>query len=452
MVSANGRTAVRLSAVVIGTLLLLRMPAMAQVTISLGTAIGAPGQRVLLPVTINSAGIRVGGVQNDITFAREAVVVLARDSTGSPDCFANHAIPLEGSSFSWQPAGCAPGIDCTGIRALVISFSGAGLPDGELVYGCRVQIDAQAVFDTYAMRCSFAGSGDVNGNALRTNCTDGEIHVVAQPPTPTATDTPVPTRTPRPPTRTPRPTVTHTPTATGTPCDPPCAAVRVGSATGRPGERVRFSVQLDAQGHEINGLQADLGFDARAPIAADPHGNPVCSLAPGLFAFLPFSFHPPSCGGRRQCTGIRAVVAPLRPIVIADGSELFTCTINVAANAPEGVYSIGVSNVAGSTSTGEPVPMTGTAGAIVVSAGSPTHTATVPPLTATPTATPSDDASRSDGTGCQIAEPSSGTAIAWLSIPVAVRRVRRIRRPGKRLRNAPYVAKADGAHGAPYPY
>src|SRR5262249_3020447 len=148
----------------------------------------------------------------------------------------------------FQPAGCTPGEDCD-VRALVLSlYTVDGIPDGAVLYTCRVDVDPTAQPGTYPVRCANPGAANLEGVSLPAACTDGAVQVVADLATPTAT----PTRPP---------TLTPTPTETGTPCEPDCPAVRVGTANGRAGARVALPVHLDAHGQSINGLQADLGFD-----------------------------------------------------------------------------------------------------------------------------------------------------------------------------------------------
>jgi hypothetical protein len=86
------------------------------VTVAIGSANGNPGQLVSFPVTLDTGGLLVAGVQVDIGFTPTAPV--ARRSNGRPDCTVNAAIDKGGTSYAFQPSGCS-GPDCTGMRALV---------------------------------------------------------------------------------------------------------------------------------------------------------------------------------------------------------------------------------------------------------------------------------------------------------------------------------------------
>src|SRR5262249_52904797 len=256
--------------------------------------------------------------------------------------------------FVFQPVGCTLGVDC-GVRALVLALNNVDpIPDGSVLYTCRVDIDPSAALGSYPVRCANPGASDPQGMILATTSADGAVQVVADLPTPTATPSRLPTLTP-------------TPTETGTPCDPACAAMRVGTANGRAGERVALPMRVDTDGQAINGVQADLGFHAAAAVAADAQGRPDCAIntSIGALSFAVFSFQPPTCDGA-SCTGIRAIVSFDPGVTIPDSSELFTCTIAIAGEATAASYEIPISHVGGSTSDGQPIPMTGYAGAVVV--------------------------------------------------------------------------------------
>ena len=369
----------------------------AAVTIEVGTAIGAPGRPAFIGVTLR-ADVEVAGTQNDLAFDLLTPVASRAGAVLRPDCTLNPRLGLLVTTpFAFRPVGCTPGEDC-GVRALVLALnSGDPIPDGTVLYTCRVDVDPSAALGSYPVRCAHPSAANPEGMLLATACTDGAVQVVADLPTPTATPS-------RPPTRTP------TPTETGTPCDPSCAAMRVGRATGRAGERVALPMRIDTDGQSINGVQADLGFDPAAAVAADAQGRPDCALntSIGALSFATFSFQPPRCASASSCTGIRAIVSFDNGVAIPDGSELFTCTIAIASDATAASYQIPISHVAGSTSDGQPIPMTGFAGAVVV-------------------------ADSSGGGGCQVAAPhdraGSLLAVAVLLACLAARRksVQRIR-------------------------
>lgn len=147
------------------------------VEITIGSTATGPGVTASVDVVL-TAGSPVAGTQNDIAFPIEATI--AARSNGRPDCTANPDIRKEATVFSFQPSGCTPGIDCTGIRAIVISFSNLDpIAVGSVLYTCRVNV-ADAAFDIYPLTCSRPGASDPEGNALDTTCEDGEILIAAE--------------------------------------------------------------------------------------------------------------------------------------------------------------------------------------------------------------------------------------------------------------------------------
>jgi MYXO-CTERM domain-containing protein len=193
----------------------------ADATITIGSIDGPSGSVQTLGVSLNT-GVDVAGTQNDITFPA-GIGVIAK-SNGKPDCTVNPEIEKGGTSFAYQPAGCEPGTDCTGIRALVLALDNVDpIPDGSILYRCEISIDESVADGTYPLTCSNAGASDPDGGALVTNCVNGQaiVGIVATPTdtataSPTVTETPTPSATPTIGTPT-TPTVTNTPTRTNTP-------------------------------------------------------------------------------------------------------------------------------------------------------------------------------------------------------------------------------------------
>ncbi len=195
-------------------------------TITIGSINGPAGSTLPLSVTLNT-GVDVAGTQNDISLP--AGITIAAKANGKPDCAVNLDIDKGGTSFAFQPSGCTPGTDCTGIRSLVLALDNVTpIPDGSLLYTCQVAIAAGVADGTYALTCSNAGASDPDGGALITNCINGSavVGIVATPTdtvtgTPTVTNTPTPSATPTigtptTVTATATPTGTRTPTATNT--------------------------------------------------------------------------------------------------------------------------------------------------------------------------------------------------------------------------------------------
>jgi hypothetical protein len=182
------------------------------------------------------------------------------------------------------------------------------------------------------------------------------------PPTPTPTVTgersPTPTRTP-----TARLLTTASPVATPSPA--PVAHVRIGSASGAPGERVRFDVSLESS-EPVVAVQNDIAFEPHAPIAARTSGSPDCrgNAATGKTAL--FSFQPSGCRSTMNCTGVRAIVISLENTdPIPSGSVLYSCFVAIASDARPSTYRLTISNITAAAVAGA-LPSAGSDGAIVV--------------------------------------------------------------------------------------
>ncbi|MBI1817230.1 MAG: beta-propeller fold lactonase family protein [Deltaproteobacteria bacterium] len=216
--------------------------------------------------------------------------------------------------------------------------------------------------------------------AVAINCIGAECNKPphTRRPTATATRTETGTRTETP-TRSPTATLTPrrtappspTPTATRTSTVPPIIApvvIRVGSATGAPGARVRFDVRL-ASTVDIAGVQLDLVFDPHAPIATKPNGKPDCTVDPNLPQQVGFAFRPSDCHGT-DCTAVRAIVVdlrldePVRPI--PNGAVLYTCVAAIASDAPAAHYPLTPTELRAASPAAAIVEATGISGEIVV--------------------------------------------------------------------------------------
>ncbi|MBI3785777.1 MAG: hypothetical protein HY270_20480 [Deltaproteobacteria bacterium] len=126
------------------------------------TVNGLPGQQVSFDVVLTTAGAAISGAQIDITF--DSLAPIAAGTTGFPDCSVNPAIDKGSSSFRFQPMGCdSP--NC--VRALILSTDNVTpIPDGSVLYTCRVNIDAGAPPGTYPLVVSGVVLADPDGNSL----------------------------------------------------------------------------------------------------------------------------------------------------------------------------------------------------------------------------------------------------------------------------------------------
>ena len=147
----------------------------------IASATGAPGQRLQFRVTLRSGGTDVAGMQNDIILEMSDVPVAA-NGIGRPDCTIGSAVDAPFGGFSFQPFGCS-GTSCTGMRAVVGSFSLTPIPDGAVLYTCNVDVSSAAAPGDYPLQIgnlilSTPGGMRVAG----VTGTDGVIHVHEGPP------------------------------------------------------------------------------------------------------------------------------------------------------------------------------------------------------------------------------------------------------------------------------
>ncbi len=314
-----------------------------QAAIQVGTAMGLPGETVLVDVTLTwvESGVEIAGTQNTISF--DPLVQFAARANGGPDCAVNPEAHKGGAAFAYWPSGCEVGIDCTAVHSLVLAFDDVdAIEPGSVLYTCRVTISPEAAPGTYPLVCSNEGASDPGAHAIPLTCDDGEV-MVGEPTGTVVTSTPTPTATEPTPTQTStRPTPTWGPY--GTP--PPHAIIQVGTATGLPGQLVPVDVTLAwvGSGVEIRGTQNDISFDSLAPIAGEEQGAPDCVRSPDIadtatsfvFGALPCRFDGCPCSGD-DCTGIRALVIAFDNLdPIPEGSVLYTCNVAISPEAEPG--------------------------------------------------------------------------------------------------------------------
>jgi hypothetical protein len=315
--------------------------------LEVGSATGVPGDEVEVPVTLHTGGQVFNSFQNDLLFDPNTPIAVTPD--GVPDCTVNGTIHKEAAAFAFQPPGCA-GAGCTGIRALVFSMNNfVPIPDGVVVYTCRVQISRDAPAGTYPLSPLRILGSDATFNGVLMRGTNGTIVV-------TSNGTPRPTPTPKP-TRTPTPTMFGTP---GT------AKIVLSNITGMPGDEMSVAATLETAGAPVSGIQNDITFDsANVPIAANADGSPDCSSSQSnkrvVFAFLPN----PCTGG--ECTMVRAEVFAIAGTdLIPNGSVLYACKVAISPVAPPGIYPLTISNLAASDPIGNGLPLLGTSGQVTV--------------------------------------------------------------------------------------
>ncbi len=133
-------------------------------SIGSGPITARPGDRVTLNVRLASDGRAIAGTQNDIELP-EGFAVAARGT--HPDCTVNPDIDKNASAFSFQPPGCTPGVTCSAIRALILSFDEpTSIPDGATLYTCALLIRADVSPGAYALRVTNTGGSTPGGAPL----------------------------------------------------------------------------------------------------------------------------------------------------------------------------------------------------------------------------------------------------------------------------------------------
>ena len=175
-------------------------PPAASIVISTATAV--PGNDVSVEATLHTLGAPIAGTQNDITFDIGAAIVAA--ANGRPDCAVNPLIGKPSTGFSFFPHGCTPSVDCTMVRALVLSVDNVDpIPDGAVLYTCTVRIGDRTPPGSYPLTVSQQLASDPDGNQIALGGVDGGVVVTTAPGA-----TPLPTWTAAP---SPQPTATYSP-------------------------------------------------------------------------------------------------------------------------------------------------------------------------------------------------------------------------------------------------
>lgn len=106
----------------------------ANALVTLATVTAAPGTTAGVGATLSTMGNPVVALQQDIAFS---------PLTRITGCAVNPAINRAQTAFGFQPPGCDPGATCTGIRAIVISFSDLSpIADGSLLFTCSSSTSA----------------------------------------------------------------------------------------------------------------------------------------------------------------------------------------------------------------------------------------------------------------------------------------------------------------------
>jgi hypothetical protein len=156
-------------------------------SIDIGSAAAPAGASTTFAVTLALLGdppAAVATVQNDIGFA--ALTPIASDLEGRPACTVDPQIDKDDTSFVFLPPDCSPGVDCSGIRAMVAGDV-SPIPDGAVLYACAVEVRAEAAAGLYPLAAAMPLIGGPQGEPLAAMASDGAIEVT-EPPLPCVGD------------------------------------------------------------------------------------------------------------------------------------------------------------------------------------------------------------------------------------------------------------------------
>jgi len=152
--------------------------ASATVVETVGNVSGAPGDVVPVSVTMDDGGASVVGIQLDLGW--DPATPVAATPSMAPDCAVNPAIHKDQTAFAFEPFGCTPGVDCTAVRALVISFvDPSPIPDGSVLVTCNLAVTADAPGGLHPLPGTNCAATDAGATSLPTTCTDGSVTVNA---------------------------------------------------------------------------------------------------------------------------------------------------------------------------------------------------------------------------------------------------------------------------------
>jgi hypothetical protein len=154
-------------------------PAPAQ-SVTVGSATGDPGTQVTVQVTLQTPGspYDFAGVAGRIAYDPVNTPIAAAGD-GTPDCTVSPFIQKVGS-FAFWPAGCT-GSGCQQLRAAVHYTSTQGttttIPNGALLFSCKVNIAAGAPGGTYPLIVSHTDGSTSASIKITTTGNDGQITV-----------------------------------------------------------------------------------------------------------------------------------------------------------------------------------------------------------------------------------------------------------------------------------
>jgi hypothetical protein len=157
--------------VFIGALALPRISA-ADSRLEVSIIQGAPGEQRTVAVALSS-DVEIVGVESELSFAPAARIATRSDSR--PACTPAPDLPF--GSFAFRPAGCAPDVDCSSVRALFVTLTPVEpIPEG-ILFTCEVAIDANAAAGSYPLAFTMVAAYDGDGGSVPIEGIDGAVVV-----------------------------------------------------------------------------------------------------------------------------------------------------------------------------------------------------------------------------------------------------------------------------------
>jgi hypothetical protein len=146
------------------TLTAVPTPTPAPVKIIAATVESAAGSEAVLAVNLDTAGVPIAGVQNDLGFA--ASTRIAAKASGRPDCEANADLNKAASGFAFLPSGCSDA-ECTAVRVVIVATDNVDpIADGAELYRCRIVVAADAASGTYPVTVTHVIASSPAGAAV----------------------------------------------------------------------------------------------------------------------------------------------------------------------------------------------------------------------------------------------------------------------------------------------
>jgi len=133
--------------------------------------------------------------------------------------------------------------------------------------------------------------------------------------------------------------------------------IQLSDVNAAAGETVTVTATLKTGGGQVAGTQNDFTFataeNRKVTVVRKANGRPDCTVNPEISkGSTTFAFQPPSCTAE-TCTAVRAIVFSSEDVEpIADNATLYTCKVQVAADATGGTYPLTISGTILSNPTG----------------------------------------------------------------------------------------------------